>query len=741
MFHAGVQLRLPPAPLKGRSDEKIDALHFEDLMQGLYSERARLEDQLQSLHLEVDRLRSSLTHKDAEPPLDPKDPWAFSEVHVQSHLDSRIHLLPDVKLRKVSRPRPNVVGAPSFCMFHDERCDPGCSSGREPSNGHNDHAIYTNGSNSGVQSTSTLKSHAGSTACVAHGSMVTQTAEAFVRAEASTVRIKDEAFRDLSMEHSGHHSGPVQREAFGVEGETSGRCESLVVAATVSDARYRHEPQSHSCSRSTVRSTIRETIIRDMCSHPSMRSTAKKQRTGEEVRRLSKTAVILYDVDEAILDDAEHTRCRAFVKWLLLWPGFDLFVMTILCMDFMLIGVYAQDRLNPFLGATGKNLLDYVDHTFKSVYAMELVLRFYGFGLKFCCGNKFIRLDIGLGVLDAFSTVAQISFGNSPEMQILTIVRIMRVARVARLIRLTVQLRTLWLLVSGLAHSASTIFWTFILIATITYCFAILGMELIPPGGTGVLDVEQLSFSEGVALEKFGNLVNAMLTLLQVLTLDSIAQIYRPLITEGDGGVVCALYFILYILFVSIALMNLVTAVMVEGSLRQAAQDREFLSKIAEQQRARLLPEMRKMFMEIDTDHTGEVDIEELVRAEDEFKMRLMDLTGSEDPVEIFLLLDTDDDGVLSIDEFMEGLLKASQGAKLQDFQLSRIMRLVDQLKMTLMESEKKRMVEMKSGQFRWKKQRNEALQQRPKDCSRGVAAATFRPRAVSGVDSRLSQL
>ena len=103
------------------------------------------------------------------------------------------------------------------------------------------------------------------------------------------------------------------------------------------------------------------------------------------------------------------------------------------------------------------------------------------------------------------------------------LVRMPRLARLVRAARLVVQFRTLWLLVQGLWHSIMPMLWTFIIMAAVVYIFAVLGIELIreAPEYGEAYDVAQVSFQ---------HLQGAMLTLIQFMTLDSIASTYKPLI-------------------------------------------------------------------------------------------------------------------------------------------------------------------------------------------------------------------
>ena len=64
----------------------------------------------------------------------------------------------------------------------------------------------------------------------------------------------------------------------------------------------------------------------------------------------------------------------------------------------------------------------------------------------------------------------------------------------------------------------------------------------------------------------------SMLTLIQFVNLDGIGAIYTPMVRSAPWA---GLFFISFMLIVSICLMNLVTAVIVEGSFEATRMDRE----------------------------------------------------------------------------------------------------------------------------------------------------------------------
>merc|ERR1712091_792509 len=88
---------------------------------------------------------------------------------------------------------------------------------------------------------------------------------------------------------------------------------------------------------------------------------------------------------------------QRFVATWLRWPGFDTAVGFVLLVDFVLLGMDAEQRLHPeFMSASVRNVCTTLDMACKCVYIIELLLRIYGFGLQWCIRNVFVRIDMFL---------------------------------------------------------------------------------------------------------------------------------------------------------------------------------------------------------------------------------------------------------------------------------------------------------------------------------------------------------
>lgn len=210
------------------------------------------------------------------------------------------------------------------------------------------------------------------------------------------------------------------------------------------------------------------------------------------------------------------------------------------------------------------------------------------------------------------------------------------------------------MLVRGLILSANMMIYTMVLLIIILYLFTTVGVELIT-----------LSSKKGYPDNEFKRIVESyfptvpitMLTLVQFVCMDSIGQIYRPLIKSNPFLVV---YFTGVILVVGIVLMNIITAVLVNGALEQANQDKEMMRAHEKTKKERLSKDLLEMFRRLDKDNSGVVDRDEVLNASEEDKALLNEFMELKDPLEVFNQLDIDDGGTLSIEEFVEGLYECA---------------------------------------------------------------------------------
>merc|ERR1712232_631386 len=131
---------------------------------------------------------------------------------------------------------------------------------------------------------------------------------------------------------------------------------------------------------------------------------------------------------------------------------------------------------------------------------------------------------------------------------------------------------------------------------------------------------------------------------------------------------------------VSISLMNLVTAVTVEGSVKQASEDDELRKDVDRLKKQQIVPCIRKLFKSLDADDSGEVSLQEILNAPAEMKEQLQSFVGNYTLPQLFRFIDRDMNSKLDIDEVVDALSKCSEAGGLQEFQTECILRALDSI-------------------------------------------------------------
>jgi Ca2+-binding EF-hand superfamily protein len=164
------------------------------------------------------------------------------------------------------------------------------------------------------------------------------------------------------------------------------------------------------------------------------------------------------------------------------------------------------------------------------------------------------------------------------------------------------------------------------------------------------------SLPDDVIERNFPDLWVTMLTLCAFVTMDNAVDIYFGMIKEKWY---LTFYFFSFIMLVSIALMNLLTAIVVEGSLEQARKDEEVAKQHKKTMVQRMLPRIYQVFKIMDADGSGDITLAEIKNAPALVQQEFQTLVGSSAKLEeLFGVMDVDDSGVIDVDEFFDGVCR-----------------------------------------------------------------------------------
>ncbi|CAE7452806.1 Scn1a [Symbiodinium natans] len=343
--------------------------------------------------------------------------------------------------------------------------------------------------------------------------------------------------------------------------------------------------------------------------------------------------------------------CRILVdEKALIGRCFEFTVCAVIVVNSILIGIESELSLSGDTSSWSRPL----EITFLIIYTLEVVVRLIAKGWR-CFQDRWFQFDFVLVVVTILGqSIASLSEQVANAMQQVLVLRAIRLLRLIRAFKAIKQLRTVWRLVYGLITSGETMLSTLALLGLVIYVFAVIGLESIAKDTEIIADAATNKIVE----DHFSSLYVSMITLSQFVTSDSIAAIYLPLMKKKPE---LTIYFLLLMIIVSISLMNLVTAVIVEGALEHARQDREEEQKLLTASAKNMLTEISDLFKGLDHDNNEMLSVSEVQRAEFEKKVavpsHILDKASVDSMTELFAKLDIDHSGILTREEFTEGLL------------------------------------------------------------------------------------
>ncbi|CAJ1368128.1 unnamed protein product [Effrenium voratum] len=315
------------------------------------------------------------------------------------------------------------------------------------------------------------------------------------------------------------------------------------------------------------------------------------------------------------------------------------------------------------------------------VFVAELMLNFIGFGFqRFFCGpdcwwNCFDFAIIGLSVCE---TVVQLwAPGLVDEMRYMRFLRLARALRGMRVVKLLRYVSALRTLIFSIISTTGSLMWTLVLLILLFYSFGVILTQIVTDHcrqvtilQTGDKNAVPMCPAE---LERFWSSISeSMLTLYMAISGGvSWIEPLQPLREVSELAVFCLL---LYVVLTVFAVLNVVTGVFCHTAIESATADKEIVVMSQMQKQAAQVSALREMFKEMDKDGSGVVSVEELKGALGSEKvssfLESMDIATT-DVWTLFMIIDQDQNGLIDIDEFVNGCMQLHGPAK--SIQLARM--------------------------------------------------------------------
>mmetsp|Transcript_97341 Transcript_97341/g.153380 ORF Transcript_97341/g.153380 Transcript_97341/m.153380 type:complete len:348 (+) Transcript_97341:3-1046(+) len=249
----------------------------------------------------------------------------------------------------------------------------------------------------------------------------------------------------------------------------------------------------------------------------------------------------------------------------------------------------------------------------------------------------------------------------------LRLIRMLRVAKALRILRIVRLFRALRKMVLSMLASFSTLLWAIALLMIIIFVFGLFLADIVTKHLHS--NKESLHGKDEIALKRsFGSIWRAAYSLfLSVSGGISWIEISDPLfgIHTSVGLVFC-----FYIFFTVFLMLNIITGIFVDTAMSAAQSDKDECIMEELQAKDSTVRQMQRLFEECDIDNSGMVNEAEFNHLLADVRMRAhlaslgIDAASAEG---LFRLLDMDNSGTITPEEFLVGCMRVKGNAKAVD--------------------------------------------------------------------------
>jgi len=378
---------------------------------------------------------------------------------------------------------------------------------------------------------------------------------------------------------------------------------------------------------------------------------------------------------------------RRKLQYLVRRAEFDVIIGVLIVINAIAIGMQTDimTRYNLVIAPAGFRV---VEGLFCVAFTLELGLRFFAFGTRFFRmfewrWNVFDCVIVFLQLFETFTSIIITSMQDSDTskvtfdfsiLRVFRILRLVRIVRVIRVLRFIADLRTLVYSVFG---TFKQFLWTVMLIFLLVYITGVLFTQIVADFTVSLDLGDPRSMAASLKVKRhFGSLSRSILSLFASITggVDW-EDMVDPLIEHIHP--VLAIIFCAYIAFGVFALLNVVTGLFVQSAMTAALQDRE----------SYLVNHVRELFVESDADGSGVVSWGEFQAQlnsksmKEYFKHLDIDISEAQG---LFSLLDSNSDGEITADEFLNGSLRLRGQARALEMEV--VMRAISDLNVMVLE-------------------------------------------------------
>jgi len=345
--------------------------------------------------------------------------------------------------------------------------------------------------------------------------------------------------------------------------------------------------------------------------------------------------------------------------------AFKALISIIILVNTVTLGLMTQDKIKATIAGRPEELIwEHMETAFCVIFTLELLLRFVAELKGFFCGRDW-RWNLFDSFIVIHSLVDQVAH-SAPNLSFARVLRIVRFLRIMRLVRVLRGFTSFRLMVYSLLGSMKNLLWTFLCLFLLLYSFTMFFLYGI---AESFPDVNAAAQDE--MRNYYGSVYECMLSLFMCVSGgDDWGNRMQPFRSLPS---IYGYAFVFFIFFTVFGAVNVVVAAFVENAAAVSRRDRESIIEQEIEQTQRIADNIRDFFHAADADASGNLNREELReylqdnRVKASFSSLGLDVSQA---IDLFDLLDVDDDGTITLEEFLSGCMRLRGGASSMDVNL-----------------------------------------------------------------------
>jgi voltage-gated sodium channel len=433
-----------------------------------------------------------------------------------------------------------------------------------------------------------------------------------------------------------------------------------------------------------VEEVVQNLEIEPVSPHFSIASRHSERTTSKKGGSRSMTIVIDHSAEqEEEVQDKIMRRAKELSKenarfQLAQSKFFNGVISCIIVVNTLYLGVEAQIEISDGMkrreGVVPPDRMWWIgDIVFTVVFVAEMILRVLSDRTMFFFGrekywNLFDSIIVMSSVIEKMAEDMAADINVLRALRVLRIVRLLRVGKAFKPIKAI--LSHLQCILYSISASVESFISAMITVFVVLYIFGLIFMS----GVKSYMDQDiTLQDAEVVAefKEFYGTVSETMWTLVAAITggVDWM-DVARPIM---KAGYVYKVYFLCFILFVTIGLLNILTGIFVNCAMQASAMNREIAIDEAIANRDSIVKEVVELFLEADSDGSGNLSWDEFENFIQDTKIKAffmaleLDMSSAGN---VFHLLDESGDGTLDAQEFVQGCIAMRGFARKVDISL-----------------------------------------------------------------------